>query len=119
MTTITVIDIQTEAKFALPTTGDGNWVDWLGDQGYLICDRIPLGYMSLELYCCETSGLFALYHPPFQGLSTEYLFFNISSKESAQELVSLVKRMIGIISVVIRGNYSYQSSGGEQFHASS
>lgn len=99
MAVVKVIDLQRDQKYDLPKAGEGNWMDWLADQGYLICDRIPLGYISLELYRCECSGVYALYHPSFQGLSTECLFFNIPGEAEAQELVSLAKQMVGIMAM--------------------
>ena len=94
--TIQAIDLQTEDKFNLPTTGDGNWVDWLATHGYLIHDQISLGHIALDLYCCEGSGVYALYHPSIQGLSIDCLFFNIPSKDAAQDLVDLARQMVEI-----------------------
>ncbi|QQE64124.1 hypothetical protein GFS31_08030 [Leptolyngbya sp. BL0902] len=94
---ITAINLQTEDKFDLPTSGDGNWMDWLATQGYLIHDRISLGYIALELYCCEGSGIYALYHPSLQGLRTACLFFNIPTEDAAQDLIDLAQQMVVIV----------------------
>lgn len=98
--TIKAIDLQTEDQFNLPTTGDGNWMDWLATQGYLIRDRISLGYVALELYCCESSGVYAIYHPSIQELSIDCLFFNIPSEDAAQDLIDLAQQMVEIIAAV-------------------
>lgn len=94
---IKAIDLQTEDKFDLPATGDGNWVDWLTTQGYLIHDRISLGYIALELYCCEGSGVYAIYHPSIHGLSIDCLFFNIPSEDAAQDLIDLAQQMVSML----------------------
>ena len=98
MKAIKAIDIQTEEKFDLPKTGEGNWLEWLAEQRYLICDRIPLGYVSFEVYRQEETEVYALYHPVIQGLETECLFFNIPDEATVQELISLAKKMMGIMS---------------------
>jgi hypothetical protein len=92
------IDVQTEEKFDLAQAGEGNWLDWLGGQGYLICERISLGHACLELYQRDEDGVYALYHPPLLGLSMECLFINIPDEAAAQELISLTKRMLALIS---------------------
>ncbi len=94
---IKAIDFQTEAKRDLAQAGEGNWLDWLADQGYLICDRISLGQVCLELYQRDEDGAYALYHPPLLGLSVECLFFNILDEAAAQELIALAQQMVGII----------------------
>lgn len=99
---IKAIDLQTEDTFDLPATGEGHWVDWLAAQGYLLYDRISLGYIALELYCSESSGVYALYHPSLQGLSTDCLFFNIPSEETAQDLIGLAQQMVEMIAMVSR-----------------
>jgi len=102
---IKAIDVQTEEKFDLAQAGEGNWVDWLAEKGYLICvgeasrleNRISLGQVSLELYCCDGAGVYALYHQPMLGLSVECLFFNIPDEAAAQELIALAQRMVKIM----------------------
>lgn len=99
---IKVINVQTEEKFDLAQSGEGNWLDWLAEQGYLICvgeasrleNRISLGHVSLELYQRDEDGVYALYHPPLMGLSVECLFLNIASEAAAQELVDLARQFI-------------------------
>jgi hypothetical protein len=60
--------------------GRGELGDWLADQGYLIHGQISLGYIALELYCCEDSGVYALYHPSLQGLSMDCLFLTFPTQ---------------------------------------
>jgi hypothetical protein len=107
---IKAIDVQTEEKFDLAQAGEGNWVDWLAEKGYLICvgeasrleNRISLGHACLELYYRDEDGVYALYHPPLLGLSVECLFFNIASEAAAQELIALAQKMVGMISLAAR-----------------
>jgi hypothetical protein len=100
ITYLKAIDLQTEDRFNLPTSEDGNWVDWLAAQGYLIYDRISLGHIALELYCCEGSGVYALYHPSIRGLSIDCLFFNIPSEDAAQDLIDLAQQMVEIVEML-------------------
>ncbi|MGF1566874.1 MAG: hypothetical protein ACFCVD_02165 [Nodosilinea sp.] len=94
---IKAIDMQSEAKFDLGQAGEGNWLDWLADQGYLICDRISLGHACLELYQRDEDGVYALYHPPLLGLSVECLFVHIPDEAAAQELIALAQRLARIM----------------------
>ncbi|MBD1876943.1 hypothetical protein H6F75_26005 [Nodosilinea sp. FACHB-131] len=99
---IKAIDVQTEAKFDLAQAGEGNWLDWLADQGYLISDRISLGHACLELYQRDGDGVYSLYHPPLLDLSVECLFINIPDEAVAQELISLAQRMAKIMACSIQ-----------------
>lgn len=99
---IKAIDFQTEAKFDLAQVGEGNWLDWLADQGYLIYERISLSHVCLELYQRNDDRSYALYHPPLLGLSVECLFVNIPDEAAAQELIALAQKMVGIISFTAR-----------------
>lgn len=94
---IKAIDLQSETKLDLAYEGEGNWLDWLTDQGYLINERISLGHICLELYQRDEDGVYALYHPPLLGLSVECLFFNIPNNRTAQELISLATKMLTLI----------------------
>jgi hypothetical protein len=101
MTQLKVIDFQTEEKFWLPKEGEGNWAEWLAEQGYIVCDRIPVGQLTLELYASSDGSPYAVYHPPFQGLDTECLFVSIPSEKQSQELVSLAQQMLGMMNLMM------------------
>ncbi|MGG6241556.1 hypothetical protein ACQ4N7_23265 [Nodosilinea sp. AN01ver1] len=95
---IKAINVQTEERLDLAQRGEGNWLDWMAEQGYLICDRISLGHVCLELYQRDEDGVYALYHPPLLDLSVECLFFNIPDEAGFQELIFLTKKMLFLIS---------------------
>jgi hypothetical protein len=91
--TIKAMDVKSAANVEVPAE---DWLNWLGDQGYLIADRISLGPGALELYQRE-DGVYALYHPPLRGLSVACLFINIPDAATAQELIDLAQKMLGIL----------------------
>ncbi|MGB3311540.1 MAG: hypothetical protein WBG32_10945 [Nodosilinea sp.] len=94
---IKAINVQTEERFDLAQSGDGNWLDWLAEQGYTVCQQISLSQVCLELYQREEDGVYALYHSPQLGLSVECLFINIPDEVAAQELIALAQRMAKIM----------------------
>jgi hypothetical protein len=95
---VKVVNFQTQLKFVLPAAGADGWLSWLAERGYLVCDRVAAGYVSLELYSAEESDLYALYHPSIQGLDTEYLFVDIPTEAQARELITLAQQVIVMLS---------------------
>ena len=89
-----VLDFQTQGRSALPRLGEGNWMTWLSEQGYLIEDRVALieddPNSEIELYFNSEANVWAMYHPLHHGQTeTECLYINIPIEEQARNLVEI------------------------------
>lgn len=84
---VQTLDWQTRERSQLPAAGQGNFVQWLIDQGYDLITTKPLGNAEIQIYQAD-GGAFAVYHPTFGTLDSECLFVNIPSQEDVQILVT-------------------------------
>lgn len=93
MNPMKVMDWQTKQLSELPSIGEGNWTNWLNENGYELIDREELGHTEIELYENSKDGVFAIYHPNYLGLDTESLYANIPTEEDARQLMNVARQL--------------------------